>query len=232
MQPGDGGDRPQRSFIEAARRTQIVEAAIATIAEEGYARASFVRIAKRAAISPGLISYHFTAKDELITEVLRTVAERLDRSMAGSGEAASYIEALYRIVSGYVRHCATHPLEVRALQEIRTAATSPAVQQLVAEQRRSGIEELRAFLAEGQAEAEFRTFDPAVFADTLWAAMHGVPSRLQGRTGPQAEDYATELAWLFIHAAAAPGTTGLRRLQRTRRLRTSEATPQRPPDPP
>jgi AcrR family transcriptional regulator len=232
VQPGSGGDRPQRSFVEAARRTQIVEAAIATIAEEGYARASFVRIAKRASISPGLISYHFTGKDELILEVLRTVAQRLDRAMAGSGEAASYVEALHRIVSGYVHHCAAHPLEVRALQEIRAGAGSPAVQRLVAEQRRSGLEELRAFIAEGQAEAEFRAGNPAVFADTLWAAMHGVPSRLQGRTGPESEDYATELAWLFVHAAAAPGTTGLRHLQRTRRLRTSEATPERPPDPP
>ena len=232
MQLGYDGDRPQRSFIEAARRTQIVEAAIATIAEEGYARASFVRIAKRASISPGLISYHFTAKDELITEVLRTVEQRLDRAMAGSGEAASYVEALHRMVTGYVRHCAAYPLEVRALQEVRAAAASAAVQRLVAEQRRSGLEELRAFMAEGRAEGEFRAGDPAVFADTLWAAMHGVPSRLQGRTGPECEEYAAELAWLFVHAAAAPGTTGLRRLQRTRRLRTSEATLERPPDPP
>ena len=104
MQPGDDGHRPQRSFVEAARRAQIVEAAIATIAEEGYARASFVRIAKRAAISPGLISYHFTAKDELITEVLRTFAQRVDRAMAWAGEVAGHVEALHRIVSGYVRH--------------------------------------------------------------------------------------------------------------------------------
>ena len=232
MQPGDDADRPRRSFVEAARRAQIVEAAIATIAEEGYARASFVRIAKRASISPGLISYHFTAKDELITEVLRTVAQRLDRAMAGSGEVAGYTEALHRIVSGYVRHCAAHPLEVRALQEVRAAAASPAVQRLVAEQRRSGIEQLTAFLAEGQAEGEFRAGDPAVFADTLWATMHGVPSHLQGRSGPESEDYAAELAWLFVHAAAAPGTTGLRRLQRTRRRRTSEASLEQPPDPP
>ena len=220
MQPGNDGERPRRSFVEAARRAQIVEAAIATIAEEGYARASFVRIAKRASISPGLISYHFTAKDALITEVLRTVEQRLDRAMAGSGEVAGHVEALHRIVSGYVRHCAAHPLEVRALQEVRAAAASPAVQRLVAEQRRAGIEQLTAFLAEGQAEGEFRAGDPAVFADTLWAAMHGVPANLHGRTGSEAEAYAAELAWLFVHAAAVPGTAALRRLQRTRR-RTS-----------
>jgi AcrR family transcriptional regulator len=55
VQPEDGAE----TFVEAARRDQIVRAAIETIAEEGYARASFVRIAQRASISPGLITYHF-----------------------------------------------------------------------------------------------------------------------------------------------------------------------------
>src|SRR3712207_9404164 len=101
--------------------------------------------------------------------------------MAGSGEVASHVEALHRIVSGYVRHCAACPLEVRALQEVRAAAASPAVQRLVAEQRRSGIAELRAFMAEGRAEGEFPAGDPAVFADSPWDPMHGVPPHLQGR---------------------------------------------------
>ena len=42
------------SFIEKARRTQIVECAIETIAEVGYAQASLGQIAKRAQISKGL----------------------------------------------------------------------------------------------------------------------------------------------------------------------------------
>jgi hypothetical protein len=41
-----GQDRPL--FTEAARRAQIIECAIETLANEGYARASLDRIAKRA----------------------------------------------------------------------------------------------------------------------------------------------------------------------------------------
>ena len=44
----------QRTFIETARRAQIVHAAIATIAEVGYARASLARIGARIGISKGL----------------------------------------------------------------------------------------------------------------------------------------------------------------------------------
>lgn len=50
---GPGG-QDGYSFIEAARRAQIVESAIETIAEAGYARASMAQIAPRAGISKGV----------------------------------------------------------------------------------------------------------------------------------------------------------------------------------
>lgn len=61
-----------RTFTESARRAQIVTAAIEVIAEVGYAKASFSRIAKQAALSStGMISYHFAGKDDLVAEYLR-----------------------------------------------------------------------------------------------------------------------------------------------------------------
>jgi TetR/AcrR family fatty acid metabolism transcriptional regulator len=46
-----------RSFVSNARRAQIVEAAIETVADVGYAGASLSRIAVRLGISKGVISY-------------------------------------------------------------------------------------------------------------------------------------------------------------------------------
>ena len=58
MQAREHGTR--RSFTEGARRAQIVQAAIETIAEAGFRHATFARIAERAGLSStGLISYHF-----------------------------------------------------------------------------------------------------------------------------------------------------------------------------
>ncbi|MBV9802070.1 MAG: TetR family transcriptional regulator, partial [Solirubrobacterales bacterium] len=59
-----------RTFIEQARRAQIVGVAIDTIAELGYAQASLARIAERAGISKGVIAYHFAGKEDLIAEVV------------------------------------------------------------------------------------------------------------------------------------------------------------------
>ncbi len=56
MQPGAAAGGEERTFIETARRAQIVVAAIDTIAEFGYAGASFAHIAERLGISRGLIS--------------------------------------------------------------------------------------------------------------------------------------------------------------------------------
>ncbi|GAA3076620.1 TetR/AcrR family transcriptional regulator [Streptosporangium carneum] len=195
---GDGGE----SFIEAARREQIMAAAIATIAEEGFARASFVRISKRASISPGLITYHFGTKDELVRKVLDHVGSRLDKAMEGGPEpVASYEEGLRRILTGYVRHCARHPEDMAALREINTATTSPAVLREVTERDESGRGELIAFLVEGQRAGEFRGFDPEVFTDAMFATMQAVPKRLRQRPETECEDYARELADIFVKAA-------------------------------
>ena len=67
-----GGQKPA-TFIEAARRAQIIECAIETIATLGYVRASLAQIAKCAGISKSVITYYFHSKDELIEEVVKAI---------------------------------------------------------------------------------------------------------------------------------------------------------------
>ncbi|MFD0363129.1 TetR/AcrR family transcriptional regulator [Nocardia sp. GCM10030253] len=60
----------QMSFIEEARRRQIIASAVEVISEVGYGNASLARIAKHAGISKGVISYHFEGKDDLMTQLV------------------------------------------------------------------------------------------------------------------------------------------------------------------
>src|SRR5487761_633805 len=98
----DAGTKPkERTFIENARRQQIIASAIDTIAEVGFAQASLARIAARIGISKGVISYHFGGKDDLIRQVVIEVIEAgrayiIPRVLAGSTGSATlraYIEA-------------------------------------------------------------------------------------------------------------------------------------------
>lgn len=65
----------KQSFIAEARRKQIIEAAIQTLDEIGYVKASLAQIAKRAGISTALISYHFTDKNDLMNHLLMKLVE-------------------------------------------------------------------------------------------------------------------------------------------------------------
>jgi TetR/AcrR family fatty acid metabolism transcriptional regulator len=112
----------QRTFIDQARRAQIVAAAIDTIAEVGMADASLARIAARASTSKGVIAYHFAGKDELLREIVAQVLRRafeymgprIQAAPAGPERLRAYIEsnlgfmrdnrnlmiALFQILSG------------------------------------------------------------------------------------------------------------------------------------
>src|SRR3954468_23640466 len=77
----DTGTEPGRSVVpqqpdpvtEIARRDQLVASAIQLIAEQGHARASLSRIAKRAGVSKAAVLYHFKTKDDLLDAVLARV---------------------------------------------------------------------------------------------------------------------------------------------------------------
>ena len=66
----------QPTFIEEARRKQIIDAALQTIAEHGYTQTSFAEIAKSLGITKGLIAYHFNGKHDLITSAIHTILNR------------------------------------------------------------------------------------------------------------------------------------------------------------
>lgn len=67
--------KEKQTFIAEARRKQIMEAAIKTLDEIGFVKASLTQIAKRAGISTALISYHFKDKFDLMNHLLVKLME-------------------------------------------------------------------------------------------------------------------------------------------------------------
>jgi AcrR family transcriptional regulator len=62
-----------RQSIEAIRRAELIEAALAVVAEEGHDAATTQRIAARAEISPGLVHHYFGDKAALLGAAMRAV---------------------------------------------------------------------------------------------------------------------------------------------------------------
>src|SRR5690606_3758989 len=84
---GPSGQETELTFIEQARRKQIVEATIEVLAEVGYGKASLALIAQRVGISKGVISYHFKGKADLIAQVEAAITEDIEQAVRPEVEA-------------------------------------------------------------------------------------------------------------------------------------------------
>src|SRR5262249_23174938 len=65
--------KPRRDGVAVVRRGQVVEAAVAVIAEQGIQNLSLSEIEKKAGMARGHLTYYFPAKED----ILRAVFDRL-----------------------------------------------------------------------------------------------------------------------------------------------------------
>ena len=72
---------PLRDEGEEARRVQLVEVTIDSLAEVGYVGTTLAEIARRAGVSPGLVAHYFDDKDGLLEAAFRTLARTLAARM-------------------------------------------------------------------------------------------------------------------------------------------------------
>ena len=191
---------PGRTFIEEARRAQIIQCAADAIAESGYARATMAEIAKRARIAKSVISYYFAGKDELIQEVIRTAiatyTQFLESGMAAESTASGKIRAYLTVSADYV---AAHRNLHIAVLEIAANALGPDGRPLLAtmplEVHSSAFEQS---LRDAQASGELREFDVQVMTGLLRSAVtHTMVMALRADPGVDLAAWARELGTTF-----------------------------------
>jgi AcrR family transcriptional regulator len=204
MQPGAAPDKPERTFIETARRAQIAAAAIDTIAEAGYAGASFARIAERLGISRGLISYHFDNKDDLIKQVVHEAAEqaiayirpRVLAESTGPAMLRAYIESNLAFMRDH-RNNVIAMIEIsRSAEGRRIFSGDTAVV--------NAVGALEHALSGFQTAGQFRPdFDPHVMAIAIRAAIEAASPRLALDPEFDMDNYASEIITVFDLATRA-----------------------------
>jgi AcrR family transcriptional regulator len=88
-----------------AARGQIVDAAIATILELGFYRASSNEIARKANVSWGSIQYHFGTREGLLLAVVEELNERFTKTMKQAQVSGNTLEerlhSLYGILAAH-----------------------------------------------------------------------------------------------------------------------------------
>lgn len=197
---------PRPTITEAARRAQIIEAAIAVIANEGFAQASFARIAKQAGLSStGLISYHFAGKQDLTTAIAGTIIGDLGAFMTGwmQERATSPHAALVAYIEGLTTYMQTQGARMRTLSAIFMHggfAWSGEDQQSA----QGGITDV---LRWGQETGDFRTFDIDVMATTIQRSLDGIPFLQLANPDLDLTHYAAELVETFTRATASDTAT-------------------------
>jgi AcrR family transcriptional regulator len=203
MRQGPREPRKPRTFTEAARRAQIIEAAIDTIADVGFGRASLARIGERVGISKGLIGYHFAGKDDLIEQVIVEVLEQgkaymrpriVEAMSTGSGFLRAYIESNL----AYMREQRNYMVAIVEIERSGLTADGQERFHIRADAIDEAVQTLRQHLAYYQAVGDLRPdFDPNVMAVAIRAATDAVLHRYARDPDLDIDNYASEVVTIF-----------------------------------
>jgi AcrR family transcriptional regulator len=185
--------RIQRAEIVNARREQIVEAAVAVIAEQGLHHLSLSEIETRAGMSRGQLTYYFPTKEEILLAVFdRLLAMIYQRVRGGNREAcaaappgADFPERLRSLLTMIVHQPPVSP-EFNSLQYTFLSQLGyredfrQRLAKLYEEWRSRMAEDLVANLARRPAN---RRVSPRALSSLVQAILHGLAMQLTADPG-------------------------------------------------
>lgn len=194
-----------RSFVEVARRRQIIDAAIETVAERGYANASLAHIATTAGISKSVISYHFAGKEELLREVVTAVFDECGEAVgAALASCHTWTERLAATITGQLEYLRDHRTRWLAASEIVISHRDESGTPLYLQSGDEEIEGIVEILEAGRDAGEFGAFDVRIAALTVVHGLDGVLTEWQKDESLDLDDYGRRLV-AFILRAVRPG---------------------------
>jgi TetR/AcrR family transcriptional regulator len=200
-------DARRRTFIEAARRRQIIDCTIELVAECGPVGTSLSGIAARAGISKAAVLYHFTSKDAVLEATMAHVIDGFVAAVRARVEAADGPEGmLVAYLRGAVDYLRDHRSQVRVLTEglirDRDGARTYAPGSVAGASRWQGVATI---LELGQRAGAFRRFDTRVLALVIGGALDGVVAEWLGDPDMDLGAAADELERAVLLAVRAEG---------------------------
>lgn len=162
----------------AARRQQILDAALVAFARRGFHGATMPEICAEAGLSPGTVYRHFRSKDDLIAALAERDLEGHLAFLADLRDADDPVAALLAALDTALPAFAD-PTEAALTAEIfAEAARNPRVRDVAARYERRVTNALAAVLRAGQAAGQIDpALDPDAAAALLVALVDGLSSR-------------------------------------------------------
>lgn len=202
MSTKSGSTGRSGSFIERARRAQILDAATQVVAEVGYAHVSLSRIAEEADISKSVISYHFSGgKDEILrlvaSQFFEQTWEHMESRIAEATTAAGRVRAW---IGSQLEYFAAHRSEFLAMSDIVVNHRAPDGSRPLMDAEAEEVDGLAEILTEGQRDGDFRAFDPRRVANIVLRCTDGVLGSWAMDDGVDLTEESTVLLEFIDHA--------------------------------
>jgi AcrR family transcriptional regulator len=153
----------------SASRERILSAALAIVAERGYAGCSVSAVARRAGVATGSVYRHFPAKTDLVAEVFRTASQReVDAVARAAALERTAAEAVAAVIETFAGRAMRAP---RMAYALLAEPVDPAVDAERLVFRRAYAQAIAVLITRGIAAGELPTQDVEVSAAALVGAI-------------------------------------------------------------
>ena len=113
-----------------SRRPELIQAAIAVFARQGYAESSVEDVAEEAGVVPTAIYYHFGTKEELLYQALKSAMDQFSEAILDARAAGQPADAdvLRRVIRIGWQWWESHPAESMLIGRYSQSTTGQALE--------------------------------------------------------------------------------------------------------
>lgn len=190
------------------RHDQLLDAAAALFARNGFAATSVREIATQANLTKAGLYYHIREKEDLLAKIcafsIDTILDGAKQAVAEADDPRARIAALIRNHAGFFFR---HPDNLVVLNRDRRALP-PDERARISALQRAYLDLIRETIRDGQETAAFRQADPTVAAFTLLAALNTLDGWYDANGPVAPEALVAEIETILCDGLAEPCMNG------------------------
>jgi AcrR family transcriptional regulator len=162
----------------AARRTQILEAAIVCFSRQGFHRTTMQDIVRQSKLSPGAIYNYFASKEKII-EAIAKERHAKERELFAEAKCQATLQKALHEIRDFFFGQLNHPPERQrrrvTIQYWAESQRNPEILRLARKGMKEPLTHLAGILGEAQRQGDISNqLDPDTAARFLIAAFHGL----------------------------------------------------------